>query len=126
MGEGNVFTGVCLFTGGISFLGSFLRGGWVSGLKEGGCLVRGRGVWSEGVGVWSEADPPEIATATVGGMHPTGMHSYSFWFLIINFFFPLRWKFPYSARIKSRTRKHQDKNNNRKRIKGGKQSTHIT
>ena len=30
-------------------------------------------VWSKG-GVWSGAEPPEIATATVS-THPTGMHS---------------------------------------------------
>ena len=83
MGEGNVFTGVCLFTGGLP--PELLPGGWVSYLRgvsfprEGcGCLVRGGWLSGQRLGVsgqeGSRHAPPKMATAAVG-THPTGMHS---------------------------------------------------
>ena len=51
LGQGNMFTGVCLSTGGCLLLG----GGF---LLWGGCLV----------------ETPQTATAA-GGTYPTGMHS---------------------------------------------------
>ena len=89
LGQGNMFTGVCLSTGGGACSGGFLvPGGACSGRVPGpgGCLVRGvyllrGGLWSGG-GVWSGGSglggawwrPPAMATAA-GSMHPTGMHS---------------------------------------------------
>ena len=55
LGQGNMFTGVCLPTGVVP--------------GPGGCLALG----GPGLGgAWWR--PPQTATA-VGGMHPTGMHS---------------------------------------------------
>ena len=64
--EGNVFTGVCLSTGGLSVRGGvclqgvYFQGGSLSwgSLSRGGLCHR---------------DPPYVGRA--GGMHPTGMHS---------------------------------------------------
>ena len=56
LGKGNMFTGVCLSTGG--------GGAW-----SGGCLLRRGGPPRVPGG-----DPPGTATAA-GGTHPTGMHS---------------------------------------------------
>ena len=66
LGQGNMFTGVCLSTGWMPGAG----GAWSRGclLWEGG-LVQG-GAWSGGV---PGGDPPTGAAA--GGTHPTGMHS---------------------------------------------------
>ena len=78
LGQGNMFTGVCLSTRG---------GAWSGGLVPGGCLVPGvpgpgggyllpRGALSWG-GICSRGVPggaPRTATAA-GGTHPTGMHS---------------------------------------------------
>ena len=50
LGQGNMFTGVCLSTGGVP--------------GPGGCLVLGGARWR----------PPRTATAA-GGTQPTGMHS---------------------------------------------------
>ena len=59
LGQGNMFTGMCLSTG-----GCLLPGGMVPG----GCMVPG--------GSLVETHPPTATAA--GGMHPTGMHS-CFW-----------------------------------------------
>ena len=85
LGQGNMFTGVCLSTG-VPAPGG---GAWSWGVSApGGCLLLG-GAWSQGVpapggvpargggGTWSQGVPggdPLMATAA-GGMHPTGMHS---------------------------------------------------
>ena len=86
LGQGNIFTGVCLSTGGVPAPGGCLL--------PGGCLVQEGGVWSwrgcllleggcsggclllGGCLVWGVpgGDPPRTATAA-GGTHPTGMHS---------------------------------------------------
>ena len=81
LGQGNMFKGVCLSTGGCLLLG----GAWSGGCLLRGCLVWGawssggwaRGVWFRGVpapdgGAWWR--PPRMATAA-DGTHPAGMHS---------------------------------------------------
>ena len=60
LGQGNMFTGVCLSTG---------VGAWSRGVPGPGGGVPGPG------GAWWR--PPRTATAA-GGTHPTGMHS-CFW-----------------------------------------------
>ena len=94
LGQGNMFTGVYLSTGGAWCWGGVpgsRGGGWCAwsewGWSQGslvweGCLVQrslvpgGLCAWS--VGVWSQGvpggEPPPTATAA-GGTHPTGMHS---------------------------------------------------
>ena len=88
MGEGYVFTGVCLFTGGLSLPRmhhwSHDHGGLpiprMQHWSEGGVWSAGQGmgVWSGAGGVWSSGEAvdshPEMATAAVS-THPTGMHS---------------------------------------------------
>ena len=75
LGQGNMFTGVCLSTG----------GAWSRGcLLPGGCLVRWGVPAPRGCLVWGclvclvpggvpGGDPPTVTAA--GGTHPTGMHS---------------------------------------------------
>ena len=72
LGQGNMFTGVCLSTGGGLLLGGCLlpEGCMVlEGVGPGGVCSRG-GVCSGGV----PGGDPRTATAA-GGTHPTGMHS---------------------------------------------------
>ena len=59
--EGNVFTGVCLSTGGHAWSGVCMAGG--ACMAGGVCVAGGRGACVAG----------ETATAA-GGTHPTGMH----------------------------------------------------
>ena len=87
LGQANMFTGVCLSTGGclvpgggwsqgVPFLGGRGEEGLVLGVPGpggGGCLVPD-GVWSHR-GCLVET-PPRMATAA-GGTHPTGIHSFS-------------------------------------------------
>ena len=90
LGQGDMFTGVCLSTGGC--LVPWGWGAWSRGVPApGGLVPRGacsRGVWSGGVPgpgevpawggglVWEGClvETPRTATAA-GGTHPTGMHS---------------------------------------------------
>ena len=67
LGQGNMFTGVCLSTGGCLSR----EGAW----SQGGCLVPGVGLLRGGLipGACLVATPP-TATAE-GGTHPTGIHS---------------------------------------------------
>ena len=61
--QGNMFTGVCLSTGGCLVPGGLVRG--VPGPGGGACSRRGGVAW------WRH---PRAATAA-GSTHPTGMHS---------------------------------------------------
>ena len=80
LGQFNMFTGVCLSTGG----GCLVRGGACSGgCSWGGVpgprwgLLRGGGAWSPGSALGAGGVPggdPPTATAA-DGTHPTGMHS---------------------------------------------------
>ena len=72
LGQGNIFTGVCLSTGGVPGPGGclVLGGAWSRG--RGGAWSRGRGVPAPGGGV--PGGDPQTATAA-GDTHPTGMHS---------------------------------------------------
>ena len=78
LGQGNILTGMCLSTGGVSALGGCLVWG---GYLVGGACSRGGVACSQGVPGLVGAVPggclvetPRMATAA-GGTHPTGMHS---------------------------------------------------
>ena len=79
LGQGNMFTGMCLSTGAVG--GAWSRGvhgpGGVGAWYRGVCMVPG-GAWSRGEGVHGPGgcmvETPPTATAE-GGTHPTGMHS---------------------------------------------------
>ena len=84
VGQDNMFTGVCLSTGGCLLLGGclvqgdrcLLPGGLVWGWvpAPGGGLVSGGVPGLGGWGVPGGDCPPPMATAA-GSTHPTGMHS---------------------------------------------------
>ena len=91
-GQGNVFTGVCLFMGevwrkGVSVLvgGGLCPGGGIGpgGLCPGGevCVWGGWGLcpWGRGSGGFCDREPLRISM-TAAGAHPTGMHSCFFFF----------------------------------------------
>ena len=73
-GQGNVFTGICLSTGG----SSVHKGVSVQGVsvRGGGPLCPGGGLCPGGLSVQGlcHPDPPRTVMC-VGGMHPTGMNS---------------------------------------------------
>ena len=88
LGQGNIFTGICLSTGGRrhAWQGSCMAGGmhhrgyaWPRGLAwqgGGACMAWGH-AWQGGMRVWRERDARAGEMATeAGGTHPTGMNSF--------------------------------------------------